>query len=302
MNYSTHIENPLAHVRVFSQGDGTWGLNNSILITGNRRRLLIDTHLTRDRTELLLQAVAAVSPELPIVAALTHAHGDHTNGTSTLSADTLVVGSIGCYQAMIGAPFASRGMFPKARIDDLHLQPPDLRFEGTIDIDLGHVIVQAIDYGPGHSTSDTVYWLPESSLAVCGDIHFEGGTPYVATGSITEAIRQVQTLQRLNPEILVPGHGPVTSTSALGTTYEYLTWVLDLAETGRLRGHTPWEVATRYRTNEFSGLFNPERLVGNLHRAYLDLDGNPPGEGADISAVVSEMSRYAGRSRLSDLC
>lgn len=41
-------------------------------------------------------------------------------------------------------------------------------------------------------------------------------------------------------------------------------------------------------------MLDPERIVGNLHRAYAELDGLPPGEPIDVAAAVLEMIDYNG--------
>jgi cyclase len=44
-----------------------------------------------------------------------------------------------------------------------------------------------------------------------------------------------------------------------------------------------------------------ERLVGNLHRAYAELDGNPPGAPIDYDAALADMLVFNGGQPLTCL-
>ncbi len=42
----------------------------------------------------------------------------------------------------------------------------------------------------------------------------------------------------------------------------------------------------------YADLLDPERLVGNLHRAYSELDGGPNGTPIDVIAARTDMVAY----------
>ena len=46
---------------------------------------------------------------------------------------------------------------------------------------------------------------------------------------------------------------------------------------------------------------DPERIVGNLHRAYAELDGTPRGGPIDIMAALADMVTYNGGKPLTCL-
>ena len=94
--------------------------------------------------------------------------------------------------------------------------------------------------GPAHTDNDSLVWLPEQKVLLCGDLLFNGGTPFVLMGSVTGAIR-----------------------------------VLSQADLG-----------------ECAGWLDVERIVGNLHRAYVDLD--PTSGPVDIVAALTDMVAYNG--------
>ena len=59
-------------------------------------------------------------------------------------------------------------------------------------------------------------------------------------------------------------------------------------------GLSPLDAAREADLGEFSTLSDPERLVGNLHRAYAELDGAEPGAPIDIIAALGDMITFNG--------
>ena len=72
----------------------------------------------------------------------------------------------------------------------------------------------------------------------------------------------------------------------------YLRWVADLAAEGAAAGLTPLEVAREAAPGPYAHLLDPERTVGNLHRAYAELESGALGRPLDVAAVFGEMVRF----------
>jgi cyclase len=101
-------------------------------------------------------------------------------------------------------------------------------------------------------------------------------------------------LQRLDPAVLVPGHGAVCDAAVIAGQLAYLRFVQERAREGFDAGDPPLEVARRTDLGDFAGWTDPERLVGNLHRAYSELRGEPLGVTLDYHRIVDEMITYNG--------
>jgi cyclase len=74
----------------------------------------------------------------------------------------------------------------------------------------------------------------------------------------------------------------------------YLHRVLEIAEAGRAAGRTPLEAALACDLGDFTKLHDVERIVGNLHRAYAELDGTPRGGRIDVRGALMDMITYNG--------
>ena len=74
----------------------------------------------------------------------------------------------------------------------------------------------------------------------------------------------------------------------------YLLLVQRLAAHGHAAGLTPLETAREADLGEFTDHLDVERVVGNLHRAYAELDGVEPGARIDLGAAFDDMVTLNG--------
>jgi cyclase len=77
--------------------------------------------------------------------------------------------------------------------------------------------------------------------------------------------------------------------------------VQDVAARGRQAGLSPLQAAQETELGRFAGWADAERIAGNLHRAYAELGGAPPGAPIDILAALSDMVAYNAGAPLSCL-
>jgi cyclase len=106
----------------------------------------------------------------------------------------------------------------------------------------------------------------------------------------------------LGAKTIVPGHGPVfADRGPLDATLDYLRFVLAAAARSQDAGLSPLQAARETDLGRFAGRADPERIVGNLHRARADLGGSPRGAPIDISAALADMVAYNGGTPLTCL-
>ena len=72
----------------------------------------------------------------------------------------------------------------------------------------------------------------------------------------------------------------------------YLRFVRDLAERGRQAGLSPLALARETALGNYADWRDAERIVGNLHRAYADLEGAQLGAPIDIVGALGDMVAY----------
>ncbi|MFI1971075.1 MBL fold metallo-hydrolase [Streptomyces cinnamoneus] len=281
---------PLAPgVHAYIQPDGGWCLNNAGFVTGAGRTLLIDTAATERRALALREAVLASGAPLPTTVVNTHHHGDHTYGNCVFTPEATVIGHADCRRETIAAGLQLHLAWPTVDYGAVEVTPPTLTFTDALTLHVGDIEVRLLHPGVAHTVGDTIAWLPEQGIVFTGDLVFNGGTPFIMMGSLSGSLRALETLRALDAHTVVPGHGRVTDPGAYDAVESYLRFVEDLARTSHAAGLTPLEAARRADLGEFAALPESERLVANLHRAYVELDGLPLGTPLDLVTVLGDM-------------
>jgi cyclase len=286
---------PLAEgVFAYLQPDGGWCLNNAGVVLGGDAVLLVDTAATQRRAEALRDAVATVATGGVDFVVTTHFHGDHHFGNRVFAPGALGIAHEGTRAEMAETGLALTGLWPDVAWGDVRLVLPQLTYTDTLTLRLGERTVELIHVGPAHTRNDTVVWLPEERVLFTGDVVLPGCTPFVLMGTVAGSLTALERLRALRPRIVVGGHGPVAGPAALDETEAYLRWLQEVAAEGVRAGNSPLETARRCDLGHFKGWRDPERLVGNLHRAFAELAGAAPAEPLDVPAVFAEIVAYNG--------
>ena len=281
-------------IYAYIQLDGTWGLNNAGFIQGLDALSVIDTCFTEVRTRAFLQAMRNVT-DLPISTLVnTHHHGDHTHGNYLLRGAS-IVGHELCRQAVIETGLHTlHPLFPNVVWGDLELAPPFITFRDRLDLYVDDLKMELHYVGPAHTTNDSVVWLPDRQLLFTGDLAFNGGTPFVAMGSIAGSLLALERLRKFRAETVVPGHGPVCGPEVFDDMEAYLRFVQGLAKEAFAQGLSPLAAAQQADLGRFAPWHDSERLVGNLHRAYSELRGEPLGTNLPLGPIAADMVTYNG--------
>jgi cyclase len=284
----------------FVQPDGTWMINNAGFLVGPDGVVLVDTSSTQRRTESLRDAVRQVSTGPIRTLVNTHSHPDHVTGNG-LFPDATIVAHEATRAVMLGAPLPVGAIFPSMDPGSLPLTPPFLTYTDRVTLWVGDLRCEVAYVGtPAHTTNDSFVWVPDRGVLFAGDMIFNELTPFMAFGSITGAIDVLErVIAPLGATTIVPGHGTVCGPEAIDDVLGYLRFVLQLARTAREAGLEPLDAARQADLGPYADWPDAERIVGNLHRAYADLDGGPPGRPLDVARAFGEMMQYNGGKPLS---
>jgi cyclase len=275
----------------FVQLDGTWGLNNAGVHIGARGATLIDTAFTVHRGQALRDAVRTLTDQPVHTIVNTHHHGDHTYGNFLFPAAT-IVGHDLCRDAVIASGLETQAWFPGVDWGEIEIAPPTITFSDILNLYCDDTATTLRYLGPAHTRDDVAMWVPDRGLLFAGDLVFNGGTPFVLMGSVQGIIDSLVQLSALDPTTVVPGHGPVCEADVIADQLSYLRFVQEQAKDGYAAGYEPLELAHRIDLGEFAAWTDAERLVGNLHRAYSELRGEPLGVALDYGRIVDDMVSF----------
>ena len=282
-------------VFAYVQPDGSWWINNTGFIVGGSEVCAIDASSTEARTRGFLEAIRRITPSPVRTLVNTHHHGDHTNG-NCLFETAQIIAHDKCRENMRDQRIGGLDtVFDPVDWGELTVRPPEITFPDRMELAVGDAAVELLYAGvPAHTTGDAVVWLPGSRVVFAGDLVFHGGTPFVLMGSVAGSLEALQLLRRLQPDVVVPGHGGVGGMELVTVVEDYLVWVQDVARECREQGLTPLEAAHETDLGPWADLLDSERLVGNLHRAYAELEGGPLGAPIDIVEAFTDMVEFNG--------
>lgn len=280
-------------VFAYVQLDGSWYLNNAGFLVGREGTVVIDTTSTEARARALAASLQTVTDAPARVLVNTHHHGDHTHGNFLFPASA-IVGHELCRAEVLAAGVGGTALFPDVEWGDLHVAPPFVTFDERLTLHVDDVRVELVHLGPAHTTNDVYAWIPERGVLFSGDLLFNGVTPLLVMGSIRGALDAMSSLRSLNARVIVPGHGPVGDSTMIDAVESYIGWVAAVAAEGRAGGLSPLEAARGADLGPFADWPDRERLVGNLHRAYAELQGVGAGEPIDLRRAFADMLAFNG--------
>jgi cyclase len=276
------------------QPDGSWWINNTGFVVAEHSVVSIDACSTQRRTRAYLDTIASVTSAPVTTLINTHHHGDHTYGNSEFG-DVTIIGHERCRAEIISAGIlGNTGIWEPVDWGELRVAPPTVTFTDGLRVWSDDTPLEVSYVGqPAHTTNDSLVWLPDQQVLFCGDLLFNGGTPFLLMGSVAGAVDVLtQVLAPIPARVIVPGHGEPCGRDLVDTTVGYLRFVLDLARQGISGGVSPLEAARQSDLGQYATWLDPERIVGNLHRAYRDLEPERPD--VDLYVALTDMVAYNG--------
>lgn len=327
---------PGVHAWVHPRGD--WGISNAGLVIGaGEEALLIDTQWDEPATRRML--AAAPLPEGGVIGTLvnTHEDGDHTWGNAAVHAARIIASDataagfghedphrfgrlakiakqtsnlpivriprigqpvrdfqiLGRYLAAMGEGWDYAGV---------HLTEPTDTFSGTFDLEIGGRAIVLKEVGPAHAHGDTIVHLPADGIVFAGDIVFSGVCPIMWIGPVSNWIGALDDIIAMDPAVVVPGHGPVSTLAEVRVMRDYLQWAVTVGEAQRAAGDSVAKAAaTAIRTKDYgrsawADWISPERLIVTLTALGRDADGQAPiSTTAERAKVMSAVAQLADR-------
>ncbi len=119
--------------------------------------------------------------------------------------------------------YASFKRYPEiqAQLADLEIIRPTLTFSRRVYLFRGGREVRIIWVG-GHTPATSVVWLPAERILFAGDAVWVDQHPYMGQANSKEWLEGLTYIRRLNPEYIIPGHGPVCGREATEQISEYI--------------------------------------------------------------------------------
>jgi glyoxylase-like metal-dependent hydrolase (beta-lactamase superfamily II) len=230
---------------VFVIPDGRVPLVPNIgVIVGDRAALVVDTGLGPRNGAIAHDIARSLAGDRPLFLTLTHFHPEHGFGAQAFRDATIIYNRTQHQEFRAKAngyleTFRGLGAAVAEQLAGVEFVDPHVGYDGAAELDLGGKLVQLRTWGRAHSRGDQAVFLPVERVLFTGDLVenrfypiFPFFPPYDVDVDGRNWITVVEELQRLDSQIVVPGHGEVGDPGLLATTHEYLS--LLLSETKRL--------------------------------------------------------------------
>ena len=265
----------------FVQGDAALGsranrnfISNAGFIVTPAGVVVIDALGSPQLARELLAEIARVTPQPVTHVIVTHYHADHIYGLQEFrKRGVRVLAHRAALEYLNSDTAASRLQASRAELApwidaDTQLVTPDQWLDGPTELVLGGVRIQVQPVGPAHTPEDLVVFLPGERVLFAGDMVFRGRVPFVGQADSRQWIAALDLLLKMNPEVVVPGHGAL-STSAredMQLTRDYLVYLREKMGTAA-RDMEPFdEVYARTDWSRFEHL--PLFRAANRMNAY----------------------------------
>ena len=277
----------------YIQPDGSWFINNTGFLVGRDGVTLVDACATERRTRAFRESVTKVTDQPLRVLVNTHSHPDHTIGNALFAEAAIIAHESTREEVKRGLPSVGQ-IWEPFDTGSLPTAPPFLTYRDGVTLWVDDLRCEVRYVGrPAHTTNDSIVWVPERSVLYAGDLVFAGGTPFLLSGSVAGSIQVLtEVIAPLGATTIVPGHGPVCGSEIIDDVLEYLRFVQATARAAKDAGLSPLDAARETDLGRYAEWTDSERLVGNLHRAYAELDGLPLGTPLDVPAVLQDMVTF----------
>jgi glyoxylase-like metal-dependent hydrolase (beta-lactamase superfamily II) len=268
--------------------------------------LVVDTFWDLPRTRQMMEHYARVWPRPARRVVNTHHNGDHCWGNQLFTGAEIIghrlcAAAFGKESPQLMQQLRDARDLPEPGLaafaaalreydfSGIELTPPTTLIDERMDLELDGEAVEMLYVGPAHTIGDVVVHLPRQRVVFTGDVLFRLCTPIGWEGTFANWSAALDRIIALDPQVVVPGHGPLCGVEGPREMKAYLEYVRSEAADSFAAGRTALEAAQHIDLGPYAGWNEPERLVFNVERAYRELRGEPFDAPVDVIAMARGM-------------
>jgi cyclase len=238
--------------------------------------VIIDTCQTPPDAHRLMAGVKKLTDKPVRFVIDTEVHNDHTFGHWVFSPPAVVINAEGAGAGM------QKGFDPK-RVETLSAQSeemkqaikgykmivPQIEYRNRMTINLGERTFELIYLKNVHSEADTAVWLPKErvlfSASAANVKSIINLRPFVR---IPDVLASYKLMKSLNPEMVVPGHGAVTTTKIFDEYEAFYNLLVKRVGEMAAQGKSLDEIKKDLKMPEYADWAGQNNLPQNITVAY----------------------------------
>ena len=251
---------------------------NTGFVAGKNGILVIDTTFSPHHATLMLRKIRSITQKPIRYVFNTHHHSDHTFGNQVFSAK--VIACRECRETMstlLETEWSKESIQKwtdenpewKEKLANLKITLPDLIFDEKYEIDLGNLKVSLRHLG-GHTKDSSVAYIPSSKVLFAGDLIFQGRYPYTKDANVQRWLSALKTIQFMDFEVLVPGHGFLCNKKEVENLIGYFENLLENCKRFIQENLPLAEIIKRKEFFKFARR-NVNRHQENIRKVYTEL-------------------------------
>ncbi|MBY8999601.1 MAG: MBL fold metallo-hydrolase [Candidatus Heimdallarchaeota archaeon] len=184
--------------------------------------VMIDTGMNAESTKKLREFAELTTNLKFKYVIITHYHGDHTFGTKVFEDCDII--STQWTKALLTKKVENE-------YKDKEIILPNKTFTGEYQIKDGSRILKIIETN-GHTKGSAFVYLPDEGAIITGDLLFAKMFPFAGDSTVNpyKWIDGLQKMIDLKPNIVIPGHGLISSISELKEQQELLIELVKVIE------------------------------------------------------------------------
>jgi len=159
--------------------------------------------------------------------------------------------------------------------DGIRLVPPTTVFDERHVLDLDGTEARLVHVGPCHQAGDTIVHVPEERVLFAGDVIVRDCTPMGWNGSYEKWLQILDLIIWLDPDVIVPGHGPACGIEGAMDLKAYLEYVREESWRCFGQGLSALDASRKIDLGPYGGWRCPARIYMNVERAYREFRHEP---------------------------
>ncbi len=228
-----------------------WNSNVHFIVTG-KGVLLFDTGSSELIGNKIKSTIKSITNQPVRWVINSHSHADHWLGNAAF-ADAEIIASNQAFETMKKYGKDDVAFYAKVTngtIGSTKLKYPNLLLHEPQKRTFGGQEVEFIFADDGHSEGDVLMWLPEQKIIFGGDVLSSDWMPIITNYSnLSNLINTLQTVAKLNPSIVLTGHGNVTTVESILRDANLLSSAWEQVKLYYEKGLTPTETLLKVSAN-----------------------------------------------------
>jgi cyclase len=167
------------------------------------------------------------------------------------------------------ATLAAKSAELREAVQDYKLITPQIEYKDKMTIHLGERTFELYYLKNVHSEADTAIWLPkERVLFAASAANVRRIINLRPSVVIPDVLASYKLMKSLNPEVVVTGHGPVTTTKVFDEYEAFYTLLLKRVGEMAEQGKSLAEIKKELKMPEYADWHDQNRLGVNIEAAY----------------------------------